>query len=107
MKILSFFFAFYILSLCAYPCQDNGNHEDLGTQTIIKKKACTGHGDSNGCHKCSPFCFCNCCQVNTVITLPFNLQMAVTVPVVYYTQNIESPLPDVSELIWQPPKLPI
>jgi len=105
MKWLSCIFALYILSLCAYPCQDNGDHSDFASNQIHKEKACEGHHDSNCNHKCSPFCFCNCCQVNTVVSVPMYLQVFITIPSIRITTFIESRLPEIPEVIWQPPKI--
>ena len=105
MKIFCTLFAFYILSLCAYPCQDNGEHGDYASKKIEKAKTCSGHEDESCSHKCSPFCFCNCCQVNTVVTVPIHLQDMSTIPQMCFTPYIVSPLPEIALSIWQPPKI--
>lgn len=105
MKWFSCIFAIYIFSLCAYPCRDNGEHSDFSIKSVHVEKTCNSQDHSNCSHKCSPFCFCNCCQVNTVVSIPINLQELITIPFVRFTAYIESRMPDVAELIWQPPKL--
>jgi len=105
MKWVTCIYAVYILSLCAYPCQDNGEHSDYSEKSVQIQNSCRGHHDSNCSHKCSPFCFCNCCQVNTVVSLPLNLQEIITIPFVHITSYVESKLQEVPELIWQPPKI--
>jgi hypothetical protein len=104
MKWFSCIFALYIISLCAFPCQDNGEHSDFSISSVHIEKACDGHHDSNCSHKCSPFCFCNCCQVNTVVTVPVNLQKVITIAVVYNAVYVESQMPEFATQIWQPPK---
>ncbi len=105
MKWFSCIIALYIACLCAYPCQDNGEHSHFSVQSVHVEKTCDGHHDNNCGHKCSPFCFCNCCQVNTVVSLPLNLQAIITIPFVRFTSYIESKIPEVAVAIWQPPKI--
>lgn len=105
MKWFSLIFALYIISLCSFPCRDNGEHSDFSISSIHVEKTCDGHLDSKCGDKCSPFCFCNCCQVNTVVSLPLNLQEVNTIPFVHISSYIESKMPEVAYLIWQPPKI--
>lgn len=105
MKWFGCIFSLYILSLCAYPCQDNGDHSGFTSNQIQKEKSCDGHHDENCTHKCSPFCFCNCCHVSTVISVPLFLQVFVTIPIVRLTTFVESRLPEIHHVIWQPPKI--
>ena len=105
MKLSSLIFAIYILSLCAYPCQDNGDHDNFGAKSTYKIVTCDGHHDSNCCHKCSPFCFCNCCHVNIVVTIPLDISISITNPAICDIAYIEFRLKEIPEQIWQPPKL--
>jgi len=105
MKWLSLFFAFYVLCLCAFPCQDNGDHSDFSSGKIVKEKTCDGHHGSNCCHKCSPFCFCNCCHVVTVVALKMELKEIMSIPVASYSAYIIPMLKEIPQMIWQPPKI--
>ncbi len=105
MKSFACFFALYVFCLCTWPCQDNGEHVEFSGKSIQKEGACNGDDHSNCNHKCSPFCFCNCCQVITEVSIAFNIHKIITTPVVCYTPYVESRLPEVALLIWQPPKI--
>lgn len=105
MKWFTCIFAFYILSLCAYPCQDNGEHSQYSVQSLHQEKSCSGHNDSGCSHNCSPFCFCNCCQVNTIVNVPLNIQAFINIPIIHTTAYLESKVTEVAVAVWQPPKI--
>ena len=106
MKWFSFILAIYIFSLCYYPCKDNGNHQEYAAKSYSTSKSCNEHHDEhNCCHKCSPFCFCNCCHMNTVVSLTFEFQELSIIPVELFTSHIENYVPEIYLKIWQPPKI--
>ncbi|HNW97228.1 MAG TPA: hypothetical protein PKK00_02305 [Bacteroidales bacterium] len=105
MKWLHLILAIYISSLCFYPCKDNGDHEAFSVQKIKDSKSCNEHHDENCCHHCSPFCFCNCCQVNTVVSLSFEFHQISTLSKEIITEYVEHSIPEIYYQIWQPPKI--
>ena len=97
MKIICSIFSIYIICLLAYPCQDSCVHSDI--------KSTNHEQDDDDCHVCPPFCICNCCHVNTLITLKTILEKVITVPVLVVCIYKESSIKDIIHSIWQPPKL--
>ncbi len=105
MKWISLLLSFYIFSLCYYPCKDNGDHKEYAVHSVNAGNSCNDHPEDNCAHKCSPFCFCNCCQVNTVVSLTFQFHEISRIPVEFSTEYIEHSIPEVHPQIWQPPKI--
>ena len=101
MKLLVYIFSIYIFSLLAFPCQDNCDHS---SSDKMEKSTSHNHEDHD-CHTCSPFCVCNCCHVNTIVTFNAIINSAVTLPTFFYVFYKESFIKDIIFSIWQPPKI--
>jgi len=106
MKVLRIILSLYILFLTTLPCVDMGNdcnHQHQGETGLYPLNSKTAeHNDIDGC---SPFCVCNCCQVNVLtqstMLIPEPIQYYICEIPVYITGKIqEIPLP-----FWQPPKV--
>lgn len=101
MKLLSIIFCVYILSLLAYPCQD----EICVAHTSHAEKSSPHNHHEKDCHTCSPFCVCNCCHTNTNVALNA-VSINVELPLAFIINTYkESPIKDISLSIWQPPKI--
>ncbi|MEI7594767.1 MAG: DUF6660 family protein [Bacteroidota bacterium] len=99
MKILCYLLSIYIICLLGVPCQDTCDMSDNH-----KTEEPTSH-DEKDCHQCSPFCHCNCCHVNTIVSLKIILNAIETTPSVFVSIYKEIPVKDIILHIWQPPKL--
>ncbi len=99
MKWLSYIVSIYIFSLLIFPCQD-----DCIFSATTETEHSTNHDDQD-CHSCSPFCVCNCCHVNTIITLSAIIKTTVTIPTLFNVIYKESFIKDIIFSIWQPPKI--
>lgn len=105
MKTARIIFALYIIFLTTIPCVDvcnGGTHHcgDTGLYPLNSKSI--EHNDPDSC---SPFCVCNCCQVNVVTQgmLMMNDPSRICMNTVYPVNSgeiQEIPLP-----FWQPPKI--
>ncbi|WP_081868441.1 DUF6660 family protein [Leeuwenhoekiella sp. MAR_2009_132] len=66
MKLLTFIFGLYILTLNALPCTDvNADvvSDNPQTEVVSASNLDHNHSASDGC---TPFCTCHCCHVHTV-----------------------------------------
>ena len=72
MKVIAGFLAAYILLLSAIPCSDTlpFSYENPDIISSIKAHEDSHNHDTDG-DFCSPFCFCDCCQVKTEISTNF------------------------------------
>ena len=86
--------------MLAYPCQDNC--DDLCAHKT--EKASSHQHDENDCHSCSPFCFCNCCHVSTIVSYHAIINIFETIPVKLVSIIKEVPIKDILLSIWQPPE---
>ncbi|MFC6859601.1 MULTISPECIES: DUF6660 family protein [Flavobacteriaceae] len=64
MKLLTFIFALYVLTLNAFPCSDTDAFCD-NSQTEVMATYNLDHNHSAS-ELCPPFCTCHCCHVHTV-----------------------------------------
>ena len=62
VKILAFILSIYILALNFTPCEDSKSLESTDN-TELSQAFEVGH-DHNALDLCSPFCICQCCQIN-------------------------------------------
>lgn len=83
------------------PCHD----DTTISQSQEIEKATTHDQKQQDCHTCSPFCICNCCQINTIVALNSIIKAYDTVPLLFVSFYNEVPLKDISLSIWQPPKI--
>ena len=103
MKILSFIFAIYFLTLAIIPCgnkecSDNGKKSTV----LVQSNSCqdTNHEDE----VCSPLCMCHCCGGVTLVCDIINNTIVLNsteLNSLYSPHNIS----EVSISIWQPPKV--
>jgi len=101
MKLFAYILSIYILTLLAYPCQDDCSY--LLTNNTNNSASHT-HSEQD-CNTCTPFCICNCCHVNTIITLKTYFKATETIPVVISSVYKVISLKDIIFSIWQPPKI--
>jgi hypothetical protein len=99
MKWLSYIVSIYVFCLLAFPCQD-----DCILSASTETEHSTSHDDKD-CNSCSPFCFCNCCHVNTIVTFNAVLTNAVIIPTFFEIIYKESFIKEIIFSIWQPPKI--
>jgi len=102
MKLFCFIFSMYVIILCGFPCRDNGEHSD---KTFHTEQSTNNAQHDQYCHHCSPFCVCNCCQVNTLTGTKLTLDGIYTTPQILVYRIKEVHLAEVVTPIWQPPKL--
>ena len=101
MKYFCLIFSVYIIGLLAFPCQD-----DIDELFVNKtEKSTTSNHEHKDCHSCSPFCVCNCCQVNTIVVMKAVINAIVTRPTLFVSIYKENPPKEIILPIWQPPKL--
>ena len=106
MKPIRIIFALYIIFLTTIPCVDIGEncaHRHSGETGLYPLNSKSN--EHNDLDYCSPFCVCNCCQVNVVtqgcviLTEPSRVCIN-TLHVLTLGEIQEIPLP-----FWQPPKI--
>ncbi|OFX17468.1 MAG: hypothetical protein A2033_12100 [Bacteroidetes bacterium GWA2_31_9] len=101
MKLFSFIFSIYIISLLVYPCQESSEISSHNTEQSQN----TNHShNEQDCHSCAPFCICNCCQVNTLTSLKVSVKAipAILEKITFIYK--ETSVKDIVLTIWQPPK---
>ncbi|OFX27961.1 MAG: hypothetical protein A2X08_15710 [Bacteroidetes bacterium GWA2_32_17] len=101
MKIFGYILSIYILTLLAYPCQDDCSY----LLTNNTNNSANHNHNEQDCNSCSPFCTCNCCHVSTIISFNAIINKASTIPVLINVIYKESFIKDIFFTIWQPPKL--
>jgi hypothetical protein len=106
MKLLSILLIAYLFLLSAFPCQDECNitaADCISVQHNYHASSCDN--EQQKCHNCSPFCFCNCCHVNTITNVEVASQPLLTafneLSIIY----IEKKNDLFNASIWQPPKI--
>lgn len=82
----------------AYPCQDS-----LDISIKCKNEKAADHNEKD-CKTCPPFCVCNCCQSSTIVNVYACFETIKTVPTVFNFFYPETPVKDLIQAIWQPPK---
>jgi len=105
MKAARIIFALYIIFLTSIPCVDvcNGGTYHCGEAGLYPFNSKSL--EHNELDSCSPFCVCNCCQVNVVtqgciiLAEPSNVCVD-TIQALTLGEIQEIPLP-----FWQPPKI--
>ncbi len=101
MKFTAVILSIYIMALTTMPCTDNHTSDEISSTFELSE---LDHIHSSDIDLCSPFCFCNCCQTLSQLTIyksfqiyriGFNLSIPVSV------QN------EIEYIIsfWQPPKV--
>ena len=60
MKLLALILSFYVIALTAIPCSD---FRAVDTESISIENIQESGDHSVEIDLCSPFCFCNCCQM--------------------------------------------
>ncbi|WP_425576796.1 DUF6660 family protein [Nibrella saemangeumensis] len=104
MKLLQIILALYVLVLSALPCEALC----LDESTPVAAQASQPGSDHSHDETCSPFCLCATCPGFTVPQTP-QLEAAITqrsripVAVLPFYQALHTL--DVSDSIWQPPRL--
>lgn len=101
MKVFGYILSIYILTLLAYPCQDDCNY--LLTNNTNNSEN-HNHNEHN-CNLCSPFCTCNCCHVSTIISLNIIIHKTSTIPIFFDVIFKDSFIKEIIFSIWQPPKI--
>lgn len=105
MKILTFIMSLLVMALSLVPCSDAMNE--------CEPKP-TSHEDTSHNHQadhddfCSPFCSCNCCGANVVLS-GFGFQEAINPQYIPISEEVNtyttSYIPSFYGNIWQPPKI--
>lgn len=107
MKLLTFFFAIYILILPCLPCVDKEECNDKSKTEISSATTNDSHQEQQE-EACSPMCSCGCCGHIYTSNSRFN-KLAV-IKISYFTsqqffyKNIHLSS-DFYGNIWQPPKI--
>lgn len=64
MKIFTVILSIYVLALSFVTCNDAVSHETTLNETVSNVSEPDHHSDEGTADYCSPFCSCQCCQVN-------------------------------------------
>jgi hypothetical protein len=85
MKVFAFILSFYVLYLNAVPCidiiRDNSMHKSEIMQTS------DNHNHQSDADSCSPFCTCQCCQLNFVVSISASLSPVDDFKINYFEQS--------------------
>jgi hypothetical protein len=65
MKYLIVIWSLLISSMAVMPCADAA--ADCGEEVHWHETASHDHQEAEGADVCSPFCFCHCCHLHTVV----------------------------------------
>jgi len=102
LKIFVFIISIFVLGLTAIPCTDIFI-DKTKTETISK----IDHAHSLTVDDCSPFCACQCCQVQvtkfnyTTTTKPINKE----IPTTYFTYYESLLSKDIYHSLFKPPRV--
>ena len=88
--------------LTLLPCVDN-QIEPCCNHTEFSKQDPNTH--STDLDMCSPFCTCNCCHVNTIVSKLVVIQPKSTLPEIISCDMHITQLQEIPIAIWQPPKI--
>lgn len=102
MKVLSILFAIYVLWLTFTPCVDLVIPVSSYAVSVVQNQS--KNIDSDSCTGCSPFCVCNCCHSNTLVSLSIPLSCNSNILFTYKNLYIADLVNVLSGSIWQPPK---
>ncbi len=106
MKALRIIFSLYILFLASLPCVDSVDncsrqgHGETGLYPLNSKSQ-----EHNDIDSCSPFCVCNCCQVNVVTQALAILAEPLSVCINTYKAVTLGKIQEIPLPFWQPPKV--
>jgi len=93
----------YIFALNLAPCEDYIAHDDE-VKTVLSQLVGDDH-HHQGTDLCSPFCICQCCQINithfSIPSIKFNMA-AISTQDFFYLNGSEK---DFSTSILQPPRV--
>jgi len=101
VKFLTVIIAFYILSLNLVPCEDGFEGCEDAQIEISQNSEDHGH---NNIDFCSPFCQCQCCQINVTfnsVSIPQIIPDPISTEVFLYVNRLES---NISFSILRPPQ---
>ena len=105
MKLVSILLIGYIFLLCGTPCKDECSiNETICISAKQSSQSFPCDNEQQKCHSCSPFCFCNCCHVNTITSVLVGYQLVQTVYQEYNIIFIEKKIDLFHSVIWHPPK---
>lgn len=69
MRLIALFFSIYVMALTAWPCADEASVDSRSV--VHSHEHSHEHEDSGEDDMCSPFCSCQCCQVNMQVPVAF------------------------------------
>jgi len=100
MKIFAFILSFYVIALTAISCTDIRN---VSSESISIENIQESQDHSVEIDLCSPFCFCNCCQIMDQPALHSFLQNSVFTNKLSLSNLVQN---EKTVLIsfWRPPK---
>ncbi|MCF3107894.1 hypothetical protein LL912_03800 [Niabella sp. CC-SYL272] len=103
MKWFLFLFGFYLLSLTAVPCSDDGD-ACTGSDAGITLQTASNHTHTT--EHCTPLCLCNCCSsVVAKIPLAPAVNPGALMPAGFKTAlYADQYLAGFKVPVWQPPK---
>lgn len=109
MKLLRLILTIYFIALLVMPCSDVKAQSVAGNDhSQVLMNAENSHSDEKD-DACSPFCFCNCCQVTVVafkieplLEIPSQIKIYYSNKILFHRNNIAY---QVYDHIWQPPKI--
>ncbi len=103
MKFIAFLLSIYILGLSFVTCNDDA--EDMSSDTIVASISKGDHQNSGELDLCSPFCYCQCCQVSidTMTYFSYKLLTQDFFAKVYAYQD--GTLQNVTASLLQPPQV--
>ncbi|MCX6280570.1 MAG: hypothetical protein NTU51_01240 [Bacteroidetes bacterium] len=106
MKVLRIILALYISFLTTLPCVDtavNCSNQQAGECSLYPLNSHSQQHNDIDC--CSPFCVCNCCQVNVVTQALVILMEPSRVCINTYQVYSQGKIMEIPIPFWQPPKV--
>lgn len=104
MKWLSVILSMYIFSLFVYPCEDVCGAGDHTTKTEQNSSHPDKDHHSDECKGCSPFCVCNCCQVQVLTEYSPMPVLFNTIPTILNSVTSFQITDAIPCKVWEPPK---
>ena len=101
MKLIAIILSIYVLVLTAIPCTDTHISESSSVSVELSEHS---HNQFDNIDSCTPFCYCNCCQSISLISV-YNNQI-----ISFSTIELEFPILVQAEIgqlktFWKPPKI--
>jgi len=101
MKLFAIILSVYVIALTAMPCFDVHSADTNSFSIEISQQ---GNNQFNDVDLCSPFCYCNCCQVLSSPNIIDNLKSTL-ISSEFIFRIVEQIYPNPTVSFWRPPKI--